>query len=301
MENTRKDIIKRILIIGILMSTIIVTFIILGERPTHADSGFDFSYDSGGGSDWSSSDWGDSDYDYDYDYDHGSGSGGIRITSFSDLLVILITVAILIILKNSKGKATPTQVHSSEIDDSRIEEKIKQYIPDFNKKEFLDNGYKIYVDVQNAWMNFELEKVKDKITPELYSSYESQLATLEVKGEQNIMNGFIKSKAFLKDVLSENNTITITTGYIIEFYDYIIDVASGKVLRGTKRNKARVTYEMKFRKTLDKNEKITKCPNCGAEVDINTTGICPYCRSKLVVENTQWVLTQKRTLGQVLI
>ena len=60
----------------------------------------------------------------------------------------------------------------------------------------------------------------------------------------------------------------------------------------------RVKYEMKFRQTLDESKKVTKCPNCGADVKMNTSGICDYCHSKLVTENTKWVLTEKQTLDQ---
>ncbi|MBR3249897.1 MAG: hypothetical protein IKF83_04310 [Clostridia bacterium] len=112
------------------------------------------------------------------------------------------------------------------------------------------------------------------------------------------MKDFEFQRSFLKDVSYQNETITITTGYIIDFYDYIVEQTTGKVLRGNANEKLRVTYEMKFRQTLDKNKKITKCPNCGAEVDINTSGVCEYCHTKLVTENTRWVLTEKKTTNQ---
>ena len=147
-------------------------------------------------------------------------------------------------------------------------------------------------------MNFKLEDVRDIITDELYSMYESQLSTLEVKGEQNIMKDFVLKGSFLKDVTNQNDTITITTGYIIEFYDYIAEQATGKVLRGTSNRKVRITYEMKFRQTLDESKKVTKCPNCGADIEMNTSGICEYCHNKLVTENTKWVLTEKKTMNQ---
>ena len=175
---------------------------------------------------------------------------------------------------------------------------MSQYIPNFNKQEFLNNGYKIYEDVQNAWMNFKLDDVKDVITDEIYNMYDSQLSTLEVKGEKNIMKDFKLVKSYLKDVNVQNETITITTGYIIEMYDYIIEESTGKVLRGSSTNKLRIVYEMKFRQTLNSNEKVDHCPNCGAKVEMNSTGTCEYCGSKLVSENTKWVLTEKKTMRQ---
>ena len=105
----------------------------------------------------------------------------------------------------------------------------------------------------------------------------------------------------MKDVVCQNNTITITTGYVIEFYDYIADKETGEVHRGSDSKKMRVTYEMKFRKSLNQENKIEKCPNCGAGVDINNAGICNYCHTKLVTENTNWVLTEKTVKNQELV
>ena len=43
------------------------------------------------------------------------------------------------------------------------------------------------------------------------------------------------------------------------------------------------------------------CPNCGAKVEMNSTGTCEYCGSKLVSENTKWVLTEKKVIEQYYI
>ena len=81
-------------------------------------------------------------------------------------------------------------------------------------------------------------------------------------------------------------------------YDYIIEESTGKVLRGSSTNKLRIVYEMKFRQTLNSNEKVDHCPNCGAKIEMNSSGTCEYCGSKLVSENTKWVLTEKKTMRQ---
>ncbi len=184
------------------------------------------------------------------------------------------------------------------VSDLEIKKLIKQYIPDFDKVKFLKETYKIYCDVQVAWMNFKIEDVRDVITDELFSMYESQLATLQVKGEQNIMKDFTLKNVYLSDVAKQNDTVTITAIYVIDFYDYIINSATRAVMRGSDKYKMSVKYQMKFRQTLDESKKVTKCPNCGADIEMNTSGICSYCRAKLVTENTKWVLTDKVVLSQ---
>ena len=296
-KNIIKRLTKKILLIISLISIFSMIYTIPYERPTFADSGFSTSYDSGGSS-WSSgssSSWSSSSSSWSGDSDGEFSIEGIVFT------VVIIAIAYIIVSlteRYSKNKNIKPPVN---IDDHAIVDKIKTYIPDFDKYQFLGEGYNIYCDIQKAWMDFKLEDVRDIITDELYAMYESQLSTLEVKGEQNVMKDFVLKRSFLKDAVVQNDTITITTGYIIEFYDYIAEKETGKVLRGTDKRKMRVTYEMKFRKSLNESKKVDKCPNCGAEIDMNSAGICKYCQTKLVTENTKWVLTEKTTKNQELI
>lgn len=263
-----------------------------------ADSGFGTSYDSGGssgGSDWSSS----SSSSYDYDYGSSSGSGG---GSLAGTLVVfgIIMLYVIISSMSKSGKQVPQT--TAPVNDEAVANRIKQYIPNFNKQQFLADGYKIYLDVQNAWMNFKLDDVKGVITDEMFNMYQDQLDTLEVKGQQNVMKDFKNTRAYLKDVSAQNNTITITAVYVVEFYDYIAEQATGKVLRGSSTRKVRSTYEMKFRKTLNEKAVTDTCPSCGAKIeDMNGAGVCKYCGSKLVYDNAKWVLTEKKTVGQTML
>ena len=258
---------KLAIILCITMISLIPSFI--DKHISLADSGFGSSYDSGGSSySGGSYDSGSSSWDYDSDYD---SDGGDSLIGLIIAIIIIIIIAIC-----TRDKKTKVVTKSDNVNDENIANKVKQYIPNFNKQEFLNNGYKIYKDVQNAWMNFKLDDVKDVITDEIYNMYDSQLSTLEVKGEKNIMKDFKLVKSYLKDVNVQNETITITTGYIIEMYDYIIEESTGKVLRGSSTNKLRIVYEMKFRQTLNSNEKVDHCPNCGAKIEMNSSGTCQY-------------------------
>ena len=42
----------------------------------------------------------------------------------------------------------------------------------------------------------------------------------------------------------------------------------------------------------------TTCPNCGAHVDVNSAGTCEYCGSKIIGNNTSWVISKKICLRQ---
>lgn len=295
----RKNIIKKILItLGILCS-VILTFTVIYERPTFADSGHSVSHSSShsshSSSHSSSSSRRSSSSSSRSSSSRSSSSSGDPFVAMTSVIIMIAIIVIWTIMANKK------QLHKIVINknnEDEIENKIKKSIPNFNKQEFLKQGYSIYYDIQMAWMDFKLEDIKDKVTDEIYTMYESQLATLEVKGEQNIMKNIQLKQSCLKDVTNQNGTITIKTNYVIEMYDYIADVNTKKLIRGEDKKKIRILYEMSFRKTLNENEKITHCPNCGAKVEMNSTGTCEYCGSKLVSENTKWVLTEKKVIEQ---
>lgn len=295
-------------IVFVLMIITLLTFIpLVKEKLIFSDSGFDTSYDSGGSS-WSSSSW-DNDDSWsssswnDDDNDYYSSSGSSREVTRLEMIFILSIFVFLLgmaIIPNliSEIKSKKNSKETKEKLENIVIKKIREYIPDFDKEQFIQEGYKIYLDVQNAWMNFDLDKVKSIVSNELLAQYESQLATLEVKGEQNIMEDFKMEYAVLQNVLVENDTIDLTVVYCIKFKDYIINQSTKEVLRGNKNKINTVTYEMHFRKELKGVDNHIKCPNCGAEVDIVTSATCPYCHTKIVRDSGNWVLTQKRNKYQ---
>lgn len=297
MKKEVKKFFKKVFI-TLIPIIIIATFCtIIYERPTSADSGFSTSHSSSHSSSSSSHSSSHSSSSHSSSYSGDSSSSG-ESSLVSFIVFVIIIIIYILIAVSSKNKTTKSTQKISNMDDSKIEELIKVKIPNFDKYKFLKQGFDIYYKVQEAWMNFKLEDVRANLTDELYNMYESQLTTLEVKGEQNIMKDMVMRYSFLKDVSVQNNNITITTGYIIEQYDYIADINTGKLIRGEANKKMRVEYEMKFRKALDENSTIDKCPNCGAKVDINSGGVCEYCGSKIVSDNSEWVLTEKKALSQ---
>ena len=56
-------------------------------------------------------------------------------------------------------------------------------------------------------------------------------------------------------------------------------------------------YEFTFIKDIE-NDKLDKCPNCGAPININSAGICEYCNSKIVDDSKNWVMSKKVSIMQ---
>jgi DNA-directed RNA polymerase subunit RPC12/RpoP len=211
----------------------------------------------------------------------------------------LFWIIMVSIVSSSSRKKYKVNVTKKEIIRPNVANKIKMIKPDFKEDEFLKEGFNIYKDVQVAWMNFDLESVRNLITDEMFNMYQSQLAVMEASNEQNIMKDMIMQDGYIVDAVDQNGVLTIVTQYIIDQYDYVADRTTGKLIRGESKYKMRVEYLMKFRLNIDASQVIDHCPNCGAKIEkINGSGVCEYCGSKIVSENKNWVLTEKQVINQ---
>ena len=282
---------SKIIIIAILMLSLCI---VVNDNKSNADAGYHSSYSGGSSSSSSSKSSSRSSSRSSYSSGSSSSSGEGSWIGFVIWLIIII-----VIIKTQKNKPNITNTSVPKlIPNTNAIKRIKEYLPNFNESQFLQQGYQIFLDVEDAWMNFDLEKVRNSITDEMFNMYESQLTSMEVKGEQNIMSDFVLRDYAIIDAIKQNDNIEIKTRYVIEFYDYIIDKATNKVLRGNKFRKLRMYYDMTFIMSSTQ-EKIDKCPNCGAPVEVNSAGVCDYCSSKIVGENTNWVMSKKVCVRQV--
>ena len=263
-----------------------------------ADSGWDYDYDSGG------SDW-DSGSSWDYDYDGSSGTYYYGDFDFDYVIVIIfIIISVIIVINSTKNKTNRYQgennnntISSYNYQDMDIN-KITSIIPDFNINEFKQQAFNIYKDIQNSWMNFDTDTIRNLTTDELYNMYSSQLETLKLKGQKNIMNDISLMDIKIIDVQEVDDIITISVYLKVKCYDYVINEKTEEVVRGQDSNKVIIEYKLSFVKSATNTNKIEKCPNCGAPIDIVGSATCPYCDSVLVKDASDYVMSKKTNIGQ---
>lgn len=288
---------KKKLLLSLLLC---ISFFSISYIMVKADSGWDSDYDSGGfdsggfdsggysgGYDWDSSSSGSSSYD-----SNGDSDFGISVVIFIIIVVIVISVSMKSKNNvNNKNYQLYTNLddiikNTKCVDEMLIKEKIK----DFNKKEFLDNAYKMFIDIQNAWSDFDYSKLQSMLSDELFNTYKSQLKTLSLKKQKNVMNNFNKDYIEITDFNVNKEKSTIKVILLVSFYDYVVD-KDNKVVRGTSKNKVKNVYELTFIKS---DKKVTtNCPSCGAPLGDKPADTCPYCNCKIVLNSYDWILSKK--------
>ena len=165
---------------------------------------------------------------------------------------------------------------------------ISKYVPD--KEKFLNDRYNDYVAIQEAWMNFDYDVLKDKLTNELYNQYEMQLETLKAKHEKNVMKNFINNGIVINNVVEENGLVTVNLILHVSQIDYI--EKDGSCVRGNSGKVNHVDYNLTFISNLDIKDK--KCPNCGNPLEDISSQTCKYCHSTITLTPNKWVMSKKQ-------
>ena len=206
-------------------------------------------------------------------------------------------VVLLVVLIPKYKKLTKEIKLVKEKRIKELESKINSIMPTLDIVEIEESTYKIFYEVQIGWMNFDYDKLKELLSDELYNTYVMDLDVIKLKNQKNVMKDFELVYCELIDIKEENNNYIIKVQLEVKFYDYIEDISSHKVLRGTSKRKLDNTYILTFERTKCET-KHSICPQCGAPVEGNATGICEFCKSKLVNDNYNWVMSKKEKIDQ---
>lgn len=101
------------------------------------------------------------------------------------------------------------------------------------------------------------------------------------------------------DILNYQATddlMTIEIKIISRYLDYLVDqngnyVSGNNSSRTQKENYLTFTKKTNFKKTGS----ISKCPGCGAAINVNANGKCAYCGTIYNLVDKDWVLSSLKT------
>lgn len=258
-----------LLLVGVFIATTHIELV-------GADSGFDSSYDGGSS-------------------DSGDGSGLFYLIylcfEYPPLgIAVLIIIALVYFSNKKKGQKV-----IEESLNSKLELLNPSVFPEEKRLEI--EAFNLYKQIQFAWMNFDEETLRKCLTDEMFNMYLMQLDTLKVKHQKNIMYDIKYLGSSIKEKYEENGQETIIMNMQVSCYDFIINTKTNKVARGSSSKLNIYSYELTFVRTKE-NKGIDICPQCGAPVEGNNSGVCEYCRSILISNNYTLVMSKKKMLSQ---
>ena len=309
-------------ILGMVMLSVVLTVVTvqtarfipryLHAKEAKTDFG-DFSGDSDFGGDWDSgSSW---DWDSGSSWDNGDygGGGGIllysgdgavfgQIITFLFYMILLMKIASWIRQKNQHG-GPQTYTHGKPAMQTAGElqaalEDLKARDPGFSESRFLEDAANLYIRLQNAWTDRNLEPVRSRLSEEQYAAAERGVNQyLRAKQTNHVDRIAVLGTEIIGCSKDSRNDILIVR-MNTRIVDYVTDDATGKLVRGDKSAEKFMTYHWTMIRSLGKQTAVSGkikakyCPHCGAPLDLNQSGVCSYCHSVVTSDDHDWVLAK---------
>lgn len=276
---------------------------------------FDGNDYGGGGDDWGggwgdndSFDWGDDDYSY-----SSSGGGSFSFTSIP--VVIIVIIIVIVLSKKNKGAGTGTTGNAVPGQGSQgrfvqvpnrndqIQEIIRKKDPNFSADDFVAYSKQVFIDIENAWCARDLTSVRPVMHQNLYNTTQQQVAGKIRDKVVPHLESIAINTAYLTSFVRDKDYEYLTVYLNARMIDYQTDETTGNILKGDRTTRWDMRYKMKYIRatgalTNDKKENTQSynCPNCGAPLEITSTGECPYCGSVVSLGDYSWILADFTTV-----
>jgi hypothetical protein len=167
--------------------------------------------------------------------------------------------------------------------------------PEFSWGEFEGRAALIFNELQSAWSTLNWDRARPHETDNMFQMHQYWIDAYKRQGLRNVLNQYritamqpvkIKEDAFYN---------AITLRIFAEGYDFTID-GNGNVVSGSKTSLRRWSEYWTFIRNRQAKPAPARadlnCPNCGAPLKVNATGVCEFCNGKITSGDFDWVLSR---------
>ena len=160
----------------------------------------------------------------------------------------------------------------------------------FSEASFKAKVDNIFIQLYSAVMKQDLQRVKHFLSDEIFEKYDRRVKELQEKNQYQIY----VSDTNITNIEEDENEFRVHVSLLTKYLDYLITKDTRQFISGNKDVRTEKRVHLVFTKTKQAKElkSARTCASCGANVDINKTGVCPYCGSIFKLKDYDWVLTQ---------
>ncbi len=178
---------------------------------------------------------------------------------------------------------------------------IKAHDPAFNEEAFLESVQRAFFVVEEAWTERKPDMSRQVMADGLWQQHKVQIGQYVSEHKRNVLEDLAVGDLTVLSAHSDETFDTITVRVLAACADYDVDDGSGKVVRGN-RKVEQWAEDWTFQRSSKAETKAgggtlsSKCPNCGAPLDVDLQGVCKYCHAPVMSGDYDWVLAR---IGQV--
>lgn len=168
--------------------------------------------------------------------------------------------------------------------------------PNFNQQMFLDRAQAAFFALQKAWMDRNLEPARVYMSDGIYHRWKNQIDAMTTAHKKNILDNLVIGGVQIVKAQSDPNFDSITVRIDASAADYEVDENNAnKVIFGSQKDQPFTEYWTFTRSGAARTKageaaEVTRCPNCGAPLSINESGVCSYCKATVTSGQFGWVL-----------
>ena len=168
--------------------------------------------------------------------------------------------------------------------------------PNFNQQMFLDRAQAAFFALQKAWMDRNLDPARVYMSDGIYHRWKTQIDAMIAAHKKNMLDNLVIGGVHIVKAQTDANFDTITVRIDASAADYEVDdTTANKVIYGSRQNQNFTEYwtfirSASARTKAGEGAEMTQCPNCGAPLSINESGVCSYCKAVVTSGQFGWVL-----------
>jgi predicted lipid-binding transport protein (Tim44 family) len=179
---------------------------------------------------------------------------------------------------------------------------IKAHDPAFDQDGFLADVQRAFFVVQEAWSERKPDTSRRVMADGLWQQHKVQIEQYVNEHKRNVLEDLAVGNETVISAHSDQTYDTVTVRILAACADYDVDDQSGKVVRGNRRV-GQWQEDWTFQRSAQATTKpgggtlSSKCPNCGAPLDVDLQGVCKYCKAPVMSGAYDWVLARISQLG----
>jgi predicted lipid-binding transport protein (Tim44 family) len=170
---------------------------------------------------------------------------------------------------------------------------INNYDPTINNSMFLSKVDNIFILLYTGIMFDDLNRVKHKMTPELFEKYKEILDENNSKNVRQMYDELNVKTSSITNITKTEDKIIVKVMLICRYMNYLVDKTTLKFKSGNDDTREEHTLTLALEKRTDaKDIKVSMhCPACGSPANVNAYGVCPYCGTRFNTEDFDYILT----------
>jgi len=167
----------------------------------------------------------------------------------------------------------------------------------FNEAIFLSRVDHIFIMLLDAIMQRDISSVKHYLSDEIYNKYNSIVSDYKSKNITRLFDEMNVKTSRITNINITDDYIDIDVSLTSRYMDYFID-NNGNYVSGINDHRIEIINSLTFRKKRNSKElkEARRCPNCGKTLDINHSGICPYCNGTFNLSDYDYILIKENIL-----